>query len=81
MAAVASQVGTPATETPLDWADRLVAPERAKARSRGYQESLLILKALRLCPTLELGEMYLRGEPVPLSMLNQRWARAYGLIK
>ena len=50
-------------------------------RSAGHAESLLILKAVRLCPSLDLARRYLGGERVPVSMLDQEWAKAYDLIR
>lgn len=47
--------------------------------TRERRESLVILRALRLGPTLEVGEAILRGERVPVSRLDPYWARAYGL--
>ena len=66
-----------ATETtPLDWADRLVGPHRD---SRERRESIALHKALRLAPDLVTFEALLGGEAVPLSRLDPRWRRAYGL--
>lgn len=72
-----------------DETDRLIAAlgpvlerhrrERARLASHEYEKSLLLLKAFRLCPTVDLCERYLRGEHVPLSALDQGWAKAYGL--
>jgi hypothetical protein len=74
----------------LDETDRLLAAleplaracrkEKRRRESAEYADALLLLKAIRLCPTVELAERYLRGERVPVSALDQRWARAYGLL-
>ena len=47
--------------------------------SRLRRESLAILRALRLAPSLEVCEAIMRGDRVPLSRLDPEWARAYGL--
>jgi hypothetical protein len=56
-------------------------PVLAKFRHTPEREqSLVLLRAVRLSPTLELCERYLRGERLPISVLDQEWAKAYGLI-
>jgi hypothetical protein len=52
--------------------------ERARQNSAEYLESAAILKALRLAPTLAIGEALLRGEKVPAAKLDAGWLRAYG---
>lgn len=37
------------------------------------------LKAMRLAPNLEVYRALLTGQDVPVSALDQRWARRYGL--
>lgn len=63
--------------------DRLLyalEPVLAKYRdSKKRRESLHLHKALRLAPSLEMCEALLRGEKVPVSKLDPRWARAYGI--
>lgn len=59
---------------------RVMEPERAHYRSTPErEESLLLLKAIRLSPTLDMCERILRGEPVPKSKLDPEWAKAYGI--
>jgi hypothetical protein len=47
--------------------------------SEERRQSLDFLKAIRLAPTLEVCEALLRGEKVPVSRLDPRWRKAYGL--
>lgn len=55
-------------------------PVLAKFRdTRARRESLALLRAVRLAPTLEVCEAILRGGRVPLSRLDPHWAKAYGL--
>jgi hypothetical protein len=61
--------------TPLDWAERLVERYRD---TRERRQSLEILKAVRLAPSLEVCEALLRGEKVHPSRLDTRWVKAYG---
>ena len=76
--AVAYRVATPTSET-----DRLLAamePMLARYRdSRERRESLALLRAVRLAPTLETCEEILRTGRVPRSRLDPEWARRYGL--
>lgn len=37
-------------------------------------------RAMMLAPTVEICEALLRGEDVPVSALDQEWAKAYGLL-
>ena len=56
-------------------------PVLAKYRdTKERRESLQLLKAVRLGKSLEVCEALLRGEKVPLTMLDPKWAKAYGLI-
>jgi len=67
-----------------DETDRLLealAPVLAKYRdSKERNESLALIRAVRLARSLEVCEALLRGEKVPLSMLDPKWAKAYGLL-
>jgi hypothetical protein len=45
---------------------------------RRYEE-LVLLKAVRLAPTLEICEALLRGEHVPTSKLDPDWVKHYNL--
>jgi hypothetical protein len=71
----------------VDETDRLIAAldldavrsENRRRESLEYREAAAILRALRLAPTIELGEAILRGEKVPTSALDPEWAKAYGL--
>lgn len=67
-------------ELVIELEERARGAERERKRSAGYEQSLLVLKAVRLCPTVALCERYLRGERIPVSMIDQDWARAYELI-
>lgn len=66
----------------LDETDRLLEalePVLAKYRdSQERRESLFMLKCLRLGPDLETCEALMRGEKVPQSRLDPKWAEAYG---
>lgn len=55
--------------------DPLVERHRDSLERR---RSLLWLKCLRLSPDLETFEALLRGEKVPRSRLDPKWAKAYG---
>lgn len=70
--------------------DRLLAAlaeplERARAENRrqhslAYRQSLQLLRALRLSPTLETCESILQNpSSVPVSKLDPIWAKAYGI--
>jgi hypothetical protein len=63
-------------ETPLDWAERLVAPYRDTLERRRY---LFTYKCLMLARDLETCEALMRGEKVPKSRLRPEWAKAYGI--
>jgi hypothetical protein len=55
-------------------------PVLAKFRdTRERRESLELLKAVRLAPSLEICEALLRSEKVPRSALDFFWVRAYAL--
>ena len=45
---------------------------------RNADEGRLWLKALRLSPSLDVFEALLRGQSVPKSRLDPKWAKAYG---
>jgi hypothetical protein len=65
----------------LDETDRLIEalrPLSERRRSREYQESLVLLRAIRLALDLRTCEAILRGEKVPLSRVDPEWAKAYG---
>lgn len=47
--------------------------------SRARRESLALLKAVRLAPSIEVCEALLRGQRVPRSKLDPTWLKAYGL--
>jgi hypothetical protein len=42
------------------------------------RESLALLKAIRLAPSLEVCEALLQGEKVHSSRLDPHWVKAYG---
>ena len=44
-----------------------------------HAESLVLLKAVRLAPSIAVCEAILRGEDVPKSQLDPYWAKAYGI--
>ena len=65
-----------------DETDRLLAalwPQLDRCSSTVWRESIELLKAVRLAPSLEVCEALLRGEKVPKSRLDPKWAKAYGL--
>jgi hypothetical protein len=45
---------------------------------RNWEER--IWQAMMLTPRLELAEKLLRGEDVPVELLDQEWARRFGMI-
>jgi len=47
--------------------------------SKARRESLALIKAVRLAPSLEVCEALLRGERIPVSRFVPEWAKAYGL--
>lgn len=54
-------------------------PVLAKCRdSKERRETAFIFKCLRLAPDLETMEALMRGEQVPKSRLDPKWAKAYG---
>jgi hypothetical protein len=54
-------------------------PHLARYRdTRARRESLELAKIVRLCPTLETCEAWLRGEKVHKSRLDPAWVKAYG---
>jgi len=42
-------------------------------------DDLVLLKAIRLAPTLEICETLLRGEHVPTSKLDPDWVKHYNM--
>jgi hypothetical protein len=54
-------------------------PERIRLESQEREESLEVIKAMRLAPTLQVFEALLRDEEVPISELDPEWVKAYGL--
>lgn len=44
-----------------------------------WRRSLILMRAIRLAPTLEVCEALLRGERAPISRLDPEWTRRYGL--
>lgn len=63
-----------------DETDRLLdaLPIAKYADTKARRESLFMLKCLRLARDLETFEALLRGEKVPRSRLDPKWAKAYG---
>lgn len=54
-------------------------PILAKYRdSKERRESLYLLRAVQLAPSLETCEALLRGEKVPKSRMDPEWVKAYG---
>lgn len=54
--------------------------DRRRRDSLAYRQSLELLRAVRLAPSLEVCETILRNpRKVPISRLDPRWAKAYGL--
>jgi hypothetical protein len=49
--------------------------------SKERRESLAILRAIRLAVDIETCEELLRTGRAPLSRLDPRWAKAYGLTR
>ena len=71
----------PLAEDETDALLEALEPVLAKYRpTRERREAQEILKAVRLSPSLEICEALLRGEKVPLSRLDPKWAKAYGLL-
>lgn len=57
-----------------------LAPVLAKYRdTRERREADMLIKAVRLAPTLDVCEALLRGESVPKSQLDPEWRKAHGL--
>ena len=57
-----------------------IEPLLAKYRDSDVRRRHLFdLKCVRLAPDLETCEALMRGERVPRSRLDPRWAKAYGL--
>lgn len=56
------------------------ASSRFHQQAEQQRETDLLIKVVRLAPTLDVAEALLRGEPVPLRYLDQRWAKSYGLL-
>jgi hypothetical protein len=55
--------------------------ERLRRESKSYRQSLELLRAVRLSPTLEVCESILRNpRKVPVSRLDRYWAKSYGLV-
>jgi len=55
-------------------------PSLAKFRNtRERQESLRVLRAVRLAKSLDTCEELLRTGRAPRSVLDEKWARAYGV--
>jgi len=55
--------------------------DRRRRESLAYRQALELLRAVRLSPTLEVCELVLRDRrKIPISRLDQFWAKAYGLI-
>jgi hypothetical protein len=50
-----------------------------RLRQREYEEYVVGFRAMMLAPTIELYHALLRGEDVPLHMLNQEAVARYGL--
>jgi len=58
-----------------------IEPLLAKYRgSDARRRHLFDLKCVRLAPDLETCEALMRGERVPVSRLDQEWAKAYGVV-
>jgi hypothetical protein len=56
--------------------------DRRRRESLAYRQSLELLRAVRLSPSLEVCESVLRNpRKVPISRLDPFWAKAYGLIQ
>jgi hypothetical protein len=51
---------------------------RLEEQARALEDER-IGRAIMLAPTLHICEALLRGENVPLSKLNPRWVRKYGI--
>lgn len=57
-----------------------LGPVLAKYRdTRERRKAQVLIRAVRLAPDLETCEAILRGERVPRSRLDPKWAKAYGL--
>ena len=66
-----------------DETDRLLSALRPvidRLQSREHRDSLALLKAVRLSPSLDVCVALCHGERVPVSRLDPEWARAYGLL-
>ena len=63
----------------LENARQAVEQEAAWYDSSERLNSLKLLRAIRLAPTLDICEAILRREPVPRSALDPQWAKAYRL--
>lgn len=72
-----------AEELVPDETDRLLGvlePVLGKYRdTRERRRAQVLIRAVRLAPDLETCEAILRGERVPRSRLDPKWAKAYGL--
>lgn len=67
----------------LEETDRLLAtiePDLARRRSLEYRQSLELLRALRLSPSLEVCVSILQNpRSVAISRLDPEWRKAYGI--
>jgi hypothetical protein len=59
--------------------DLALANIRRLNEQRSDAESLALIKAVRLAPTLQICEALLRGDHVPRSRMDPEWLRRYGL--
>ena len=58
-----------------------IEPLLAKYRdSADRRRHLFDIKCVRLAPDLETCEALMRGDRIPLSRLDQEWAKAYDLV-
>jgi hypothetical protein len=57
----------------------LIEEAAERRRQREYEEYVFGFKAMMLAPTIEVYHALLRGEDVPLHMLNQEAVSRYGL--
>lgn len=53
--------------------------ELARRQSTEYLASLELLKAVRLCPHLNLCIAFMQGQPVGASWLDPYWLHRYGV--
>lgn len=53
--------------------------ERLRRESLAYRQSLELLRAIRLAPSVGIAESILRRERVPRSAMVQEWLEAYGI--